>query len=156
MPAATELYCRVKTPKGSSLGAVSAVGQTIVSPVDCGYFPDTLALDGRPLEAIVCVSEPGSPGRKVTVKPISLLRTRDRHGYHELVLCLPRDDPSWSGVDGVRDLSAGLLGQIERFVTVAWTPQNETQIIAWCSQDDAMTAIDDAAARWAATANGRG
>jgi inorganic pyrophosphatase len=155
MPGATELYCRVRTPKGFSLTARADARQAVVSPVDCGYFPDTLVRGGRPLEAIVCVSAPGSPGGRIAVKPVSLLRTRDRHGYHHLVLCVPRDDPSWSRVDSIHDLSPRMRREIERFIT-RLPPEGATEVIAWCSQEDAMTAIDDAAARWAATVNGRG
>lgn len=157
MPAATELYCRVEIPKGSALDrSATAVERPVVSPADCCYFPDTVDGAGRPLEAIVCVSRPGPRGGRIAVRPFALLRTRDRLGYNEVVLCVPLEDSAWRGVDRVQDLPPHLREEIERFVTTRPSPEAETAIVAWCSRDDALTAIDDAAARWAAAVDGHG
>jgi inorganic pyrophosphatase len=152
MPLASELHCRVQTPKGSPFGA----RQAVVCPVDCGVLPDTLAGGGGPLEAIVCVSEPGAPGGRVAVKPIALLRTRGRHGDGQVVVCVACRDPSSRGIDSVHELSAETRADIERFITTRPPPEEATEVVAWCSREDALTAIDDAAAKWTATVNGRG
>jgi inorganic pyrophosphatase len=144
----SELYCCVETPKGSVLGD----GQALQCPGDYGYFPQTVAGLGRPLKVIVCASAPHSRGGTVDVKPIGLLRTQGRRGYDEVVLCVARDDPAWTSVDRVQDLPGRLLDEIQRFISTRPVPQ---EVVGWCSRDDALTAIDDAAARWAATVNGR-
>lgn len=49
-----------------------------------------------------------------------------------------------------------LRAQAEHLVTAGPPAEEAAEIVAWCSADDVLTAIDDAAARWAATVNGRG
>ena len=151
----SELYCCVETPKGSQLGGGNALQHAIQCPFDCGYFPQTTTRPGLPLEAIVCASAPHSRGGTIAVKPIALLRTHDQVGYGEIVLCVALDDPAWSAVDRVRDLPAQLRDEIEKFVTARPAPRNAASIVGWSSRDDALSAIDAAAARWAASVNGR-
>jgi inorganic pyrophosphatase len=147
----------VEIPKGSALDRpATTVDRTVICPADCCSFPDTLTGRGRPLEAIVCVSQPGARGRRIAVKPVALLRTRHRRGYEDVVLCVPLEDPAWTEVNRVQDLLPHLREEIERFMTTRPSPETETAVVGWCSRDDALTAIDDAAARWAATVDGRG
>src|SRR5213079_1625567 len=68
-----KLHCLVEIPKGSrnkyewdpELKAIKLdrfLFSSVVYPTDYGFIPDTLAADGDPLDAIVCVSEPTFPG----------------------------------------------------------------------------------------------
>jgi inorganic pyrophosphatase len=41
-------------------------------PSDYGFVPETLALDGDPLDALVLVSDPTFPGCLIEVKPLGL------------------------------------------------------------------------------------
>lgn len=50
------------------------------NPTDYGYIPDTLAIDGDPLDALVCVSEATFPGCVIPAKAVALLRMRDEKG----------------------------------------------------------------------------
>lgn len=156
MPATTELPCRIETPKGSALWA-GPTQQAEVYPADCCYFPDTLGRGGgRPLEAMVCVSAPGSPGGTVAARPVALVhRCAHAEPEIEVVVCVAADDGECRSIETASDLPAHLRDEIERFL--ARHPVDEpTPTIVWGSRDEALTAIDDAAARWAATVNGRG
>jgi inorganic pyrophosphatase len=126
------------------------------SPADCCYFPDTLDTAGRPLEALVCAAEPGPPGGQISVKPVALLRAQTRRGARDTVVCVAHDDPAWATVDRAQDLPAALRAEIEEFVVARRSHENPGPTVSWCSRDDALTAIDDAAARWAETVNGHG
>src|SRR5208283_5016437 len=46
-------------------------------PSDYGFFVDTLAEDGDPLDALVLVWEPTFPGCLIEAKPVGLFRMRD-------------------------------------------------------------------------------
>src|ERR687884_1235022 len=92
------LHCLVEIPKGSrnkyewdaELGAIKLdrfLFSSVVYPTDYGLIPDTLAADGDPLDAMVCVSEPTFPGCVITVDPIALLEMRDEKGEDEKVVC---------------------------------------------------------------------
>jgi inorganic pyrophosphatase len=41
-------------------------------PADYGFIPETLALDGDPLDVLVLVNEPTFPGCVMEVKPIGV------------------------------------------------------------------------------------
>ncbi len=162
MPAATELSCRVDVPKGglapaSSIHASEPVGRRNPRcPADWCYFPDTLARHGGPLGAVVCVSEPGKRGHRIAVKPIALLRTHDTCGYDEIVVCVPLVDQAWTTVESIYEVPRELREEIERFAIDRKPARVAAAVAGWQSRDDALMAIDDAAARWAATVNGRG
>ena len=108
---------------------------------------------GEPAAALVAVTPAAPPNSLDAVR--AKIQGRGL-GDAEIVLCVPLDDPAWSRVDRVQDLPAQLREDIERFITARPAPEGAITIAAWCSRDDALTAIDDAAARWAATVNGRG
>jgi len=162
MPATTELYCQVEVPKGAPvLNAsgrdASQEGQAeLRCPADWCHFPDTLGRYGTPLAAIVCVSQPGAPGGQIAVRPISLLRTHDTGGFEEIIVCVPLGDSTWAAVESISEIPGKLRAEIERFATCRKRRRTRVAIAGWLSREDAMTAIDDAAARWAATVNGRG
>jgi len=105
---------------------------------------------------MVCAAESGAPGNRVLVKPVALIRVHTRRGFGDVVMCVAVDDPVWGMVDGAGDLPATFRGEIEQFLTARRSPQNPTPTVSWCSREDALTAIDDAAARWAAIVNGHG
>ncbi len=73
-----------------------------------------------------------------------------------IVLCVPLGDTSWTGIDLVGDLPLRLRRDLEQFVTLDQSGDRVPSGVAWCSRNRALSAIDDAAARWAATANRRG
>ena len=152
----SELYCRIETPKGSFLAQRTPVDRWLPSPADYCYFPDTLDTAGRALEALVCAAEPGPPGGQISVKPVALIRARTRRGLRDLVVCVAHDDPAWRAVDEAEDLPSDLREEIDRFVLARRAHDDPDQTVSWCSRDDALTAIDDAAARWAGTVNGHG
>jgi len=152
----SELYCRIESPRGSFVAQRTPVDHWVPSPADCCYFPDTLDTTGRPLEALVCAAEPGPPGGRVPVKPVALIRAHTARGARHIVVCVADDDPAWGAVDRAQDLPADLRGEIERFVIARRWHEPAGTSVSWCSRDDALTAIDDAAARWAETVNGHG
>jgi inorganic pyrophosphatase len=162
MPAATELYCQVEVPKGAPVPRASVRDPEQVRqpelrcPADWCHFPDTLARQGTPLAAIVCASEPGAPGRQIAVRPIALLRTHDVGGFEEIVVCVSLGDAAWKDVESIYEVPHELREEIERFATRKESRRRRVAIAGWLAQEDAMTAIDNAAARWAATVNGRG
>ena len=152
----SDLYCRIETPKGSYVAQRTPIERWVPSPADCCYFPDTLDTTGRPLEALVCVAEPGAPGGQILVKPVALIRAHTSRGLRDTVVCVANGDPALGSVDRAQDLPAGLREEIGRFVIARRSPEDSGSTVSWCSRDEALTAIDDAAARWAGTTNGHG
>ena len=53
---------------------------SMMYPADYGFMPETLALDGDPLDVLVLVTEPTFPGCVVEVKPIGVFYMADEKG----------------------------------------------------------------------------
>ena len=105
------IRCVVEIPKGSrnkyeydhAVGGLVLdrfLSSSVVYPTDYGFIPDTLSLDGDPLDVLICVSEPTFPGCVVFARPIALLEMEDERGVDPHVLCVPWRIPAgtrWSG-----------------------------------------------------------
>src|SRR5918997_6668642 len=117
------ITCYVEIPKGSRnkyefdteeqvLKLDRFLFSSMVYPTDYGFVPETLAEDGDPLDAMVCVSEPTFPGCVIDVKPIALLRMEDEKGVDDKVLCVPLSDPGWNTLEQLEDLPRQLRDEI--------------------------------------------
>ena len=73
-----------------------------VYPADYGFVPDTLALDGDPLDVLVLLEDPTFPGCWVEVRAVGVFWMEDEKGPDAKILCVPSHDPSY---DEVHDLS---------------------------------------------------
>jgi len=119
------LVCVVVNPKGSrnsyvhdpALGGITfkrRLASAEMSPADCGFLRGTLAADGKPLQALVCVHQPTFPGCLVAVNALGLLKTH-AHGDRndDVVVCIPAGDPRWTANREVDDLPSQLRAEIE-------------------------------------------
>ncbi len=91
---------------------------SMMYPADYGFVPDTLALDGDPLDVLVLVTEPTFPGCVIEVKPIGVFHMADEKGPDEKVVCVPVSDPIGSKVNDLDELNPHLLKEIEHFFRV--------------------------------------
>ena len=87
-------------------------------PADYGYFPETLAEDGDPLDVLVLVTEPTFPGCRVRVRPIGVFLMEDDGDPDHKVIAIPIADPRWEGVNDLDDLDPHLRDEIEHFFEV--------------------------------------
>jgi inorganic pyrophosphatase len=149
----------VEIPKGSrnkyeydmATGAIVLdrfLFSSMVYPTDYGFIPDTLALDGDPLDAMVCVSEATFPGCVIPVKPIALFKMEDDKGIDDKILCVPLDDPAWNTLDVLEDLPKQLRDEIEHFFSVYKDlEQKSVRVEGWYPREDALAEIDAARER---------
>ena len=155
------LICVVEVPKGSrnkyeydpELGAIKLdrfVSASVVYPADYGFIPDTLATDGDELDALVCVSEPTFPGCVVPVKPVALFRMADEKGEDDTVVCVPLEDPGWTGVGDLDDLPEQLKLEIGHFFEVYkdLDPTRESDVKGWGDRAAALAEIERARERY--------
>jgi inorganic pyrophosphatase len=155
-----DLHVLVEIPKGSRnkyefdprLGAIKLdrfLFSSVVYPTDYGFIPDTLAGDGDPLDAVVCVSEATFPGCVIAVEAIGVLEMRDERGEEEKVLCVPRHDPNWSTVSRLEDLPQQLRDEIANFFSIyKQLESKDVEVVGWHPREAAYEAIDRARARW--------
>src|SRR5918912_535341 len=153
------LKCLVEIPKGSrnkyewdhesdAIKLDRFLFSSMVYPTDYGFIPDTLALDGDPLDAMVCVSEPTFPGCMIDVKPIALFRMEDDKGIDDKVLCVPLQDPAWNHLEELDDLPDQLRQEIAHFFSVYKDlEQKKVKVDGWYGREDALKEIDAARER---------
>ena len=87
-------------------------------PTDYGYFPQTLADDGDPLDALVLLDESTFPGCHIRARPVAVFWMQDEKGADAKVLCVPATDPRWDHVQDMGDLPSYLLEEIGHFFDV--------------------------------------
>ena len=117
-------------------------------PSDYGYIPDTLALDGDPLDALVLVWEPTFPGCVIESKPIGLFKMWDEKGEDDKILCVPVRDPLWNHIEKLSDVPPHFLKEIEHFFTIYKDLEmKKVKVDGWLSREEALKAISEARER---------
>lgn len=91
---------------------------SMMYPADYGFIPETLALDGDPLDVLVLVTEATFPGCVMEVKPIGVFHMTDEKGPDEKVICVPVSDPVWNRISNLDELNPHLIKEIEHFFKV--------------------------------------
>mgnify|MGYP003650426033 CR=1 FL=1 len=99
---------------------------SMMYPADYGFIPETLALDGDPLDVLVLVNEPTFPGCVMEVKPIGVFHMADDKGQDEKIICVPVSDPIWNSLNDLSDMNPHLLKEIEHFFQVYKDLENKT------------------------------
>jgi len=153
------LTCVVEIPMGSrnryewdhELQAIKLdrlLFSSVSYPTDYGFIPDTLALDGDPLDVMVCVAQPTFPGCLIEVKPVALLRMEDDQVEDDKILCVPLEDPSWSWLEDLDDLPKTLRDEITHFFSIYKDlEQKGVTVDGWYDRDEAIEEIDASRAR---------
>ncbi len=155
------LKCFIEIPKGSrnkyeydpEVGAIKLdrfISTSVVYPIDYGFLPDTLSLDGDPLDVMVCVSEPTFPGCLVFARAIALLEMADEHGPDPHVLCVPCDDPGWNTLESLADVPVQLRNEITHFFAVYKDLDSgrHSDVVGWQDRDTALLAIEQSRERF--------
>jgi inorganic pyrophosphatase len=151
---ADSFSCIVEIPKGSRnkyefdhehnvIRLDRFLFSSVVYPTDYGFIPETLSLDGDPLDVMVCVSEPTFPGCMIVVKPIALFRMKDDQGVDDKVLAVPLTDPGWSTLETLDEVPDQLQNEIAHFFTVyKQLEHKEVTVDGWHSKEAALEEIE--------------
>lgn len=124
--------------------------QATVYPAEYGFFPDSLAEDGDPLDALVLLEDPTFPGCHVRARPVAVLEMEDEKGRDLKVLCVPAGDPRWNRYQDLDDLPEHLLAEIRHFFDVYkdLEPGKTSLLGEWTGRSDALDAIADSRRRF--------
>lgn len=114
-------------------------------PADYGFIPETHAEDGDPLDALALVTEPTFPGCHIAIKPIGLFVMEDQGKDDHKVLGVPAGDPVWRGADGLDDIPAHLLSELEHFFAIYKDLEDKkTAVKGWRDTKEALATIERA------------
>jgi|SRR5690606_27173459 len=123
---------------------------SMMYPADYGFIPETLALDGDPLDVLVLVTEPTFPGCVMEVKPIGVFHMADEKGPDEKVICVPVSDPIWNRLNDLSDVNGHLLKEIEHFFKVYKDlEQKKVDVEGWGDVNEAKNIIEQCVERYA-------
>ena len=118
-------------------------------PSDYGFFPETLALDGDALDALVLVTEPTFPGCLIEVRPIGVFNMRDEKGPDKKILCVPVSDPIWNHIHKLDQIPPHMKLEIEHFFQVYKDlEKKKVGVEGWEDETTAITAIKEAQQRY--------
>ncbi len=118
-------------------------------PSDYGFVPDTLALDGDPLDAIVLVWEPTFPGCIIESRPIGLFKMWDEKGEDDKILCVPVRDPLWNHIKDLSEVPPHLLKEIDHFFTIYKDLEmKKVKVDGWHSLNKALEVIKESRDRY--------
>ena len=86
-------------------------------PGNYGYFPNTLAGDGDPLDVLVISEYALHPGTIINVKIVGVLLTKDEKGSDEKIIAVPAPtvDPNYSHINDISDIPKWTLSEIRHF-----------------------------------------
>nr|WP_304529208.1 inorganic diphosphatase [Blastococcus sp. Marseille-P5729] len=112
-------------------------------PTDYGFFVDTLADDGDPLDALVLLPEPLFPGCHLRARPVAMYKMRDEAGGDDKVLCVPAGDPRWDHIQDLADVPQAELDTIQHFFEhyKDLEPGKMVEGSDWVGRDEAVRVI---------------
>jgi inorganic pyrophosphatase len=86
-------------------------------PTNYGYVPQTLSLDGDPVDVLVVTPYPLLSGSVIRCRPVGVLKMTDESGEDAKVLAVPVDKlcQLYQKVESYRDLPQPLILSIEHF-----------------------------------------
>jgi inorganic pyrophosphatase len=125
---------------------VFRLDRTLFSPVhypgDYGFIPQTLALDGDPLDVLVLVEAPSFPGCLMEVRPIGVLKMVDQGKSDEKVLAVAESDPMYREIKDYSQVFPHLLREIEHFFSIYKNLEGKrTEMSGWEGADAARKII---------------
>ena len=126
-----------------------ALHSAIHYPGDYGFAPQTLALDGDPLDVLVLVIEPTFPGCLVVARPIGLLEMIDGDKQDDKILCVPVGEPSFDEVHNYTQIFPHLLRKVSHFFeTYKALEGKQTRVGNWRDAASARREISESHQRF--------
>jgi inorganic pyrophosphatase len=123
---------------------------SMMYPADYGFIPETLALDGDPVDVLVLVTEPTFPGCVMEVKPIGVFHMADEKGSDDKIICVPISDPIWNKLTDLSDVNPHLLLEIEHFFKVYKDLEHKkVDVEGWGDVNEAKEIIEQCVDRFA-------
>ncbi len=126
-----------------------ALHSPIHYPGDYGFAPQTLALDGDPLDVLILVGQPTFPGCLVVARPIGLLKMVDGDKEDDKVLAVPVGEPSFEGVHNYTQIFPHTIRTISHFFDTYKTLEGKhTSTLGWEDAAVARRIIQESAQRF--------
>ena len=120
-------------------------------PIDYGFFPQTLADDGDPLDVLLVTDFPLFSGCVCEVRPVGLLKMSDDKGGDDKILAVPADHPRYAHIGELADVAPHLLKEIIHFFSHYKDLENKAvSVEGWHGRQEAYAVIAAAQANFKA------
>ncbi len=127
---------------------------SMMYPADYGFIPETLALDGDPLDVLVLGTEPTFPMCVVEVKPIGVFHMADEKGNDEKIICVPVSDPIWNSMNDLSDINPHQIKEIEHFFQVYKDfEKKKVDVEGWGNAEEAYVILNKCIERYETSAH---
>ena len=111
-------------------------------PFDYGYIPQTLYVDGDPLDVLVLVTHPTFPGCVIEASAIGVLKMTDEKGPDEKILCVATKDPRYGYRKDIREVNEHTTKEITHFFQVyKQLEEKSVEIGGWDGPEEAIRLI---------------
>jgi inorganic pyrophosphatase len=131
---------------------------TMFYPCNYGFIPNTLSLDGDPVDVMVVGRMPVVPGAILRSRPIGVLKMEDEAGQDEKILAVPIDKITQvhRNVRSYHDIPDIDLRRITHFFEhyKDLEPDKWVKILGWGDADEARQIIVEGIERAAGKAKG--
>lgn len=122
-------------------------------PFNYGFIPETVDLDGDPVDVLVLTREAVFPGASIKVRPIGVLGMKDEAGESDMkVLAVPVEklDPQYKGIKEYTDVPEILRQKVEHFFEhyKELEPDKWVKIGEWGDAQKANQLIEEASERF--------
>lgn len=84
-------------------------------PFDYGFVPNTLALDGDPVDIVLMINQPTYTGCLVRSRVVGVMIMEDEAGRDEKILCVADRDPRTSHITDIEHVPPHHLKELEHF-----------------------------------------
>lgn len=155
-----EINVVVEIPEGSKnkyeydkINDIFRLDRALHSPIhypgDYGFVPQTLALDGDPLDVLILVIQPTFPGCLVVARPIGLLEMLDEGKPDDKVVAVPVGEPAFEQVHNYTQIFAHTLRTISHFFeTYKHLEGKQTSVKGWQDAAAARKVIQESYERF--------
>ena len=118
-------------------------------PSDYGFIPNTLSLDGDPLDVLVIMENPTFPGCVIDARPIGFLDMQDEQGRDEKILSVPSKDPRFRHIKTLDDIGPHWQREIENFFATYKALEDKwTELLGWKDENQAWEIIEESEQRY--------
>lgn len=112
-------------------------------PADYGFVLETMRPNGRPLDALLLVTNPTVPGCLVEAKVIGCLHTIDEHNDDTKIIAVSLNDPRMAQIDRLDQVPGHILKEIEYFFAAYKELEGkQVEIRGWGGPDEGIAAIE--------------
>jgi len=129
-----------------------ALHSAMYYPGDYGFAPQTLALDGDPLDVLVLVIKPTFPGCLVVARPIGLLEMMDEGKEDDKIIAVPVGEPAFEEIHSYTQIFPHTLRKISHFFeTYKLLEGKKTSVVGWHDEAAARRVILESFERFGST-----